>query len=45
MNMLTETTLEVQIAEGAEVGLDRVRAEVDQEIENDAAEGQEEEKE
>ena len=36
MNILTETTLEVQIAEGAKVGLDELREQVMKEIEQDA---------
>ena len=42
MNITEETTIEVQIAEGAEVGLDKLREQVQKEIERDAAnEGQE----
>ena len=46
MGICQETTLEVQIAEGAEIGLDRVRKEVEAEIQNAAGEDDgEEEKE
>mgnify|MGYP002634251381 CR=1 FL=1 len=47
MNILTETTLEVTIAEGAEVGLDKLREQVAQQVANDENEykDQEEEKE
>ena len=43
MNITQETQLEVNIAEGAEVGLDKLREQVMADIENDAqAEDQEE---
>ena len=38
VNILTETTLEVQIAEGAEIGLDKLREQVQAEIQKDGSE-------
>ena len=40
LNILTETTLEVQIAEGAEIGLDKLREQIAKEIADDAARGE-----
>ena len=45
MNILSETQLEVQIAEGAEIGLDKLREQVAQEIAADGGIADEEEKE
>ena len=43
MNITSETKIEVTIAEGAEVGLDRLREQVAREIENDGAEEEKDE--
>ena len=44
MGISKETNIEVTIAEGAEIGLDRLREQVQREIENDGGLGGEEEK-
>ena len=45
LNILTETTIEVTIAEGAEIGLDKLREQIAKEVADDAARGEDAEEE